>query len=260
MYHHRCGSLIVRPPTHFLKVRVMPEDDGYLISEADLRRISKVVRKEERSNKATPVKRRKTILPYRFDHTVVMVKNASGSSVRRREWISLSDLDSEMDGRHFQFEGQRHNLTALTQTEYGYRYGIALERLPTNGYGRVQVAGVCIAKVNISDTGHRYALLPYTGSNLTSGIIGQIEILSPVTATGEQECVVRLGPAPAPIVVAVIIDSTTATAYAYAGSYGSTTRVVPYVNCGFTGISVGQRVILSWDGTAQSYTVIGKVS
>lgn len=55
-------------------------DDGYLISEADLRRITKVVRNEERKSKTEPTKRRRDRTPSTF-HSA-LAKTTSTISAR----------------------------------------------------------------------------------------------------------------------------------------------------------------------------------
>lgn len=242
----------------------MPEDDGYLISEADLRRITKVVRKEERSNKSKPVKRRRDRTPHwSLNCDVVKARNEVGSSVPVGYWVCLFERDAtgDLEARsEYAFAAQRHNLTALTHSQYTYRYGIALETLPTSGHGMVQISGVCMAKVNVAQTYHTHAFPFYTNSYLQSGYAGVAEILSPITGTGEQECIVRLGPSHPPILVASVnAGGATADVLYYSGSWGSTSRSVDIINSGFGSLGTGQRVVLSWDGMTSSYIVISKV-
>lgn len=242
----------------------MPEDDGYLISEADLRRITNVVRKEERSNKSKPVKRRRDRTPHwSLNCDVAKARNAVGSTVRTGEWVCLFEREAsgDLEARsEYAFVAKRHNLTLLTHSQYTYRYGIALETLPTSGHGAVQISGVCMAKVSVTQTYHTHAFPFYTGSYMESSYAGVAEILSPISTTGEQECIVRLGPSHPPILVASVNSGgATADVLYYSGSWGSTSRSVDIRNSGFASLGTGQRVILSWDGMSSSYIVISKV-
>ena len=238
---------------------------GFALDEDAIKRIGKTVRENERRNRTKEPRRRRERTPHwSLNCDIVRAKNEVGASVPRGEWVCLADREaaSDLEVRgEYAFAAQRHNLTSLTQSQYSYKYGISLERLPTTGFGYVQVSGVCMAKVNVSQTYHTHAYPFYTSSYLTSSYAGPVEILSPISATGEQECIVRLGPSHPPVLVASVnVGGATADVLYYSGSWGSTGRNVDILNTGFASLGTGQRVILSWDGMSQSYLVVSKVT
>jgi hypothetical protein len=71
-------------------------------------------------------------------------------------------------------------------------YGIVREHFPLNSLEKdiVQVAGVCVAHVNVTDTNHRTAAISGSSHVLVSSQNGPVFLLYAPTATGEQQCVV----------------------------------------------------------------------
>lgn len=71
-------------------------------------------------------------------------------------------------------------------------YGIVREHFPASSVEKdiVQVAGVCMAHVNITDTAHRTARISGSSHVLVSASNGPVFLLYAPNATGEQQCAV----------------------------------------------------------------------
>jgi hypothetical protein len=72
-------------------------------------------------------------------------------------------------------------------------FGILRRATPESEFGDAQVAGVCIALVDVLDTVHQCARVAASGNVLESASTGPARLLRPATETGEQELVVLLG-------------------------------------------------------------------
>jgi hypothetical protein len=72
-------------------------------------------------------------------------------------------------------------------------FGILRGATTEETFGEAQVSGVCIARVDVLDTDHRFARVAASGNVLESAGSGPVQLLRPATETGEQELVVLLG-------------------------------------------------------------------
>lgn len=124
-------------------------------------------------------------------HTSVKARNDTGANLPRGAVIDLGDYllsaSDPLDAQHLWFEG-------IAQEGTARRYAVAREPIPTNEIGECQVSGVCIARVNVTDLAHNYAVPTASQNYFTSSPIGPVEIqrLSTPESTGTQECVVLL--------------------------------------------------------------------
>lgn len=140
--------------------------------------------------------------------TSVKARNDTGANLPRGAVIDLGDYfltESDLDPDALWFKG-------IAQAGSGRRYAVAREPIPTNELGECQVAGVCIARVNVTNLAHNYAVPTASQNYFTSAPIGPVEILRLTTpeSTGTQECVVLLR-VPVLTVRGVTADSLTRT-------------------------------------------------
>lgn len=123
---------------------------------------------------------------------IVKVKNLTGSDLLRGNYVQLGDYLLDDVEHHKQFyEGNLYDAA-----ESG-RIAI-LERAVKDGdtsFVRARLLGKCTARVNVTDTGHRFAAPDDGEYLLKSAASGDIEILSvnKISGTGEQELAVVLG-------------------------------------------------------------------
>lgn len=116
---------------------------------------------------------------------IVKVQNNTGGNLARGKVLQLGTLlltDLETDYLWFNADTPSGNIR---------KCAILRKPIPDGRLGEAQIAGVCIASVNVGNTGHTHAS-PATGSNdLASGMSGLWELLSPPDGTGVQEMAVR---------------------------------------------------------------------
>ncbi len=119
-------------------------------------------------------------------HTdIVKVQNTSGTARRKGEILEVFDKIAELTDEHIFFSG-----ILPTGAE---AFGILKRPIPKNQIDEMQLSGICIALVNITDIDHRWANIEAQNPVLQSKASGPHELIYTPDALGEQECVVRLG-------------------------------------------------------------------
>lgn len=117
---------------------------------------------------------------------LIKIKNASGSAIALGKVLELDGLIvTDTDRSALWFSGDTPDTTRP--------FAIVLQDMPSNAIDRAQVSGVCVALVNVSDTGHGYAALSSGSTVLVSAAAGPVRILSQPSTTGEQLAAVLLG-------------------------------------------------------------------
>jgi hypothetical protein len=123
---------------------------------------------------------------------IIKIKNEAGADLTRGRVLGLGDpiftpTDSE-DAflREVAFRG------GVPSSSQG-KFAILLAPIGDNAIGRAYIAGVCPARVSISDTGHGYADATATTDYLESGAAGSAQILWSEGGTGEQWAIIRFG-------------------------------------------------------------------
>lgn len=135
----------------------------------------------------------------------VTVKNLTGADRVRGQCVQLgSTLLTTTDNDNLWFEG---NTPAAPVTQ---RYAILRDPLLSNGFGLAQISGVCIGRVNVSNTAHRYATPVASSTVMNSAESGPIELLQVPGGTGEQDIVVRVFSPPTAVNFAIIRFTITA--------------------------------------------------
>jgi hypothetical protein len=117
------------------------------------------------------------------------IRNLVGSDLDQGNVVQLgASLLTNVDIRKPWFEGNK------VADPSDKKWAICLTAIKSEEIGEVQLSGACVARVNVTDTGHGYAR-PKSGSVVleSSSDVTPIEILSPLTATGENVFAVRLG-------------------------------------------------------------------
>lgn len=129
---------------------------------------------------------------------LVKVRNLTGSNRARGEVVQLGDMivnrndDETLKWRTPWFQG---NAIAAPSTER-----IAVLRMAALGGDDeqaiviAQVSGICVAKVDIDDTSHRFAFPTAGAYVLSSAPGGTVELLHQAEDTGVQEMFVRILP------------------------------------------------------------------
>ncbi|HEY1191907.1 MAG TPA: hypothetical protein VGE74_30025 [Gemmata sp.] len=150
----------------------------------------------------------------------------------------LSPADAPLDAR------RRPVIAVATPASGDDPIVIAFESIAYQALGRVVVAGVTVAKVSITDTGHRYARpVPGDRTKLTSATSGPARLLVAPSGTGEQMVYVVLGAPAAGASPDAIIAGSETTNFAYlataTGSWADTLNVIDLAAEGLYLISYG---------------------
>lgn len=130
--------------------------------------------------------------PSRISTDCLKVKNLTGQDLQRGHCVQLGEyLLDDTDGPDFRnlwFEGNE------VADPVDKKWAILAVPLPQDKIGLAQLSGVGVAIVNVTSTSHRFAT-PVDGAIVLDSSDGgtAIEILSPLTETGEQTVAVRMG-------------------------------------------------------------------
>lgn len=118
----------------------------------------------------------------------VKCKNLTGANRVRGAVVQLGDyLLTTFDPRNPWFQGNAYDDSVER------RIAILEKAAIGDDIVEVCVAGHCVARVDVTDTGHRFAEPSDGLFVLKSAAAGAIEIISPVVSTGEQELFVVIG-------------------------------------------------------------------
>jgi hypothetical protein len=126
--------------------------------------------------------------------TSVRVKNLVGADLSRGSVVELGtylptvDTDTAIDPSTLWLQGNEYAANG--------RFGVVRDALKQNAFGECQLIGACLARVDFTDTAHRFCR-PKVGETYfeTSGNAGPVLILAkPSTGTGVQEAIVDLSP------------------------------------------------------------------
>lgn len=138
------------------------------------------------------------------------LSQAGGPPIRPRSTDIIKVLNTETDRRKGEIlEINNKAITDVTdentwlkgvEPDAGF-FGILKEPVLADEMASLQVSGVCLALVDITDTGHTRADMVSGEYVLASGDSGPMELLYAPSSTGEQECVVRFGGADSGAVV-----------------------------------------------------------
>jgi hypothetical protein len=118
--------------------------------------------------------------------SIVKIKNSSGSAVRAGDVLDVSGfLLTEVRQNYLWFDGDTPDASTRG-------WGVVRRQLPADAIGEMQVAGACIAYVNVTDEDHGYATRSSGNVVLQSASTGSVKILHKPTGTGEKLCAVLL--------------------------------------------------------------------
>lgn len=116
---------------------------------------------------------------------IIKVKNDCGAVRRKGEILKI-------DGNAIETVADEHIWLVGKAVTADCYFGILKRPVEIDGVESVQVSGVCMALIDITDTAHTRANCAAGSYVLESSDSGPIEILySPSGETGEQDCVVR---------------------------------------------------------------------
>lgn len=139
----------------------------------------------KRTELGRAVPQRKTVI----SQTSLYVKNLTGGNLPRGAVVDIGEyLLSEsdpLDATHPWFEGN---------TQDGGNWGVLTKPIPEDDIDECQIAGRCVARVNILNIDHTRAFPKAGQTYFESSHMGPVAILrlSDVDATGVQECYVLL--------------------------------------------------------------------
>ena len=164
----------------------------------------------------------------------IRVKNNTGEDLEEFETFtadhSMSGQSGQLtiDGNEYAVSDSPIVCIGQTDKEDGAPHLLILqEPISAGEFGRAVTRGICIAKVNITNSSHHYADLPVSGSVLRSGYGGRVRILQVESAaTGEQYCLVDL--LQSPISDPIVTITAGPTDGLYTGFYVQRSETSPY--------------------------------
>lgn len=138
--------------------------------------------------------------------------------------------------------------------------GIALEPVTSSKYTWCQLSGVCPALVSVGDVDHTHAYVATSGTTLTSGFGGPIELVSTPASTGSQTLLVRLG---SPLLrrkaksAATISagSSGSASIWLNGSNVGTITAHFNWMENGIASIASGKEMIVDWFDDEEKWVI-----
>jgi len=179
-----------------------------------------------------------------IDTTAIKVKNESGDDRDAGDVVELgASLLTTLDRRHIW-------LSAALRAGYG-AIGVLPEALPYNEIGLCQLAGVCLAPVNVLDADHTHCYAATGNERLQSNFGGPIEIVYKPAGTGVLTCALRLA---TPLFERKAVASSdiaagasgTANVYIDGSSRGSITVWYDWMDGAVSSIANGTEMIVHW--------------
>lgn len=128
--------------------------------------------------------------PISVSPAIVKIQNSSGAARRGGDLLQLdAPLVTTLDREHLWFDG-----VVPAAPLWQKSHGVLIRQTPNGELGDLQVAGVCLAYVNVTDTGHYRCDAKAAQYTLESCFAGPWQIIYKPSGTGEKLCVVCLGP------------------------------------------------------------------
>jgi len=182
--------------------------------------------------------------PLSIDLCSIRVKNETGSDLSAGDAVELGDkLLTTLDRRHLW-------LSAALRSGAN-PIGVLSEPIKYNDIGSCQVAGVCLAPVNITDADQTHCYATTGNARLQGNFGGPIEILHKPSGTGELSCVLRLA-SPCTRRKGITAASISAggsgnvTVYISGSSKGTVTGYFNHMENGVSSIGSGVDVLVDW--------------
>lgn len=167
----------------------MPKANGsknVILSPPAWNRVDEAVehwQQQKRLGESTPS------IPAPLSTDCIKLKNNSGGDLLRGAALQIQDdlltSESQLLAESLWFAG-------ITATVDNKPFGITRQAMKSGKIDTVQVSGVCIARVNITDESHERAYLKAGETNLQSSRDGSVQILWKPSGTGVLECVALL--------------------------------------------------------------------
>jgi len=130
-----------------------------------------------------------------LQHSIILIGNDTATALERGHVL---ELDETLTGSDYWEYTWPSRIKGKQPPDGHVNIAVLLEPCPaksgtTIAMATAQLSGVCMVKVNVGATWHRRAR-PVAGSHvLTSGLFGPCEMLSGLTATGEQLVLCSVG-------------------------------------------------------------------
>lgn len=122
---------------------------------------------------------------FHIDPCRITVKNETGGDLGYGAVVELNGKTlTTLDPFHLWFKGVKPNLTRVA--------AILNQPLTANSMGPAQLSGVCLARVNVSNTNHRFAAVVNDETDLASSFSGPVLMLEIPAETGLQSIAVAL--------------------------------------------------------------------
>lgn len=126
--------------------------------------------------------------PLLIDKNIIKVRNGTGGDLARG---SVVDVGSYLLTGLNKYQPEHFDFGSITPA--GGHYAVFRRAVEDGKIEEAQLTGVCIARVNVTDAGHRFAVPTDGQTYFTSATEGEIQILdAPTGDPGVRECIVVL--------------------------------------------------------------------
>lgn len=137
---------------------------------------------------------------------VAWVLNDTGADRVAGDVLAVGDAETDLTNAP-RMVNVAPTFEADTPASTSAAVGVLLDDVPDGEYGRAAVQGVCLAKVNVTSTGHKYAAPTASQVYLTSSnTFGPVALLGTPGSTGVQVFPCLVGWLPPTSLVTVLTD------------------------------------------------------
>jgi hypothetical protein len=164
---------------------------------------------------------------------VVEAENTATVDIRQGEVLEMTDKVIEPSRGNIWLKGDVPSANGVT-------VGIAIRPIKKNAIDKIQITGVTMALVNVTDTSHGRASVESSKAVLQSSADGPFRVLYKPSGTGEKECVVLFGSSGA---------TNSMASYHFSGSSISAFATIPVLNEAAKGNTSSDGPIGGWDET-----------
>lgn len=195
------------------------------------------------------------LLPVTIPECVAKARNDTGADAARGEVAELTGLATTSPTREAIW------FTADLRATAG-PVGIWVDDVPEDKIGRIQLAGICLAEVDVLDADHTHAYAASGDKNPQSNFGGPLRILYKPSGTGLLTCVVQVGVNPQVRRKAIADADITSGSYAAASVYiagsdvGSVDAWFDWMQAGVAAIASGTEMEIEWFDDQEKWIVV----
>lgn len=185
--------------------------------------------------------------------------NSTGNNLAIGDSVGISDVMSDTLDLYDEREREITLAAAYTgvSVDFRRRFALCVDPIPIATSGRVCLSGVCLARIDITDTEQTHGYAVEEQPHLAGNFGGAAEIIAKPTGIGIKRCVVQLRGGPVrrkATADEVITAGTNGTVNVLIGgtTVGQVEAYLDWMTAGITSLPNGAKMIIEWfDDEAQ---------